>query len=58
MDATPLVREMRLYHKEGSVCFNGSIDQLINDFYIGYDFNNAPIIDSDGNILEKIALKP
>ena len=58
MDATPLVREMRLYHKEGSVCFNGSIDQLIDDFYIGYDFNNAPIIDSDGNILEKIALKP
>lgn len=52
----PLSREMRLYNKLGSVYFSGSIELLKSDFYTGYDFKNAPVLDSSGTQIEVVAL--
>ncbi len=51
-DSNPLTREMRLYHKDGSVHFTGSVELLIREFYTGYDYKNAPIVDENGNEIE------
>lgn len=56
MNANPLVREMRLYHQNGSVAFNGSVEQMIESFYIGYDYTNANVVDTEGHTLETVAL--
>ncbi|PPK72133.1 hypothetical protein B0F88_105245 [Methylobacter tundripaludum] len=56
MNANPLVREMTLYHNYNSVYFSGSIEHLISEFYIGYDYKNAPVLDENGNTLETVQL--
>lgn len=50
----PLIREMRLYHKGGSVCFDGSVKCLIGEFYTGYKFRNVPIVDAHGIEIDKV----
>lgn len=57
-NANPLIREMRLYHKHTSVGFSGRFEELISDFYNGYDYKNAPVLDGSGNILETVKLNP
>lgn len=55
-NSCPLAREIRLYHKSGSVEFAGSLQAVTNGFYTGYDYKNAPVTDANGNIVETVDL--
>ncbi len=51
-----LSREMRLYNKSGLVYFSGSIDLLIADFYTGYDYKDAQVLDFNGREIKVVKL--
>jgi hypothetical protein len=55
-NANPLVREMILYHNNSSVYFAGSVEHLIREFYTGYEFKEAPVVDQDGKTIETVQL--
>ncbi|HHO55347.1 MAG TPA: hypothetical protein ENK21_03090 [Trueperaceae bacterium] len=55
-NSNPLAREMRLYHKSGSVCFSGRDESIPQEFYIAYKFNPVPILDSTGNKIAEVNL--
>ncbi len=55
-NSNPLAREMRLYHKSGSVEFTGSVQSLTNEFYTGYSYKDAPVSDANGRTIETVDL--
>ncbi|WP_200764032.1 hypothetical protein [Nitrosophilus alvini] len=54
LNSTPLIREMRLYHKGNSIGFTGTLAEIKNTFYCNYDFTDIEILDQDGKIIETI----
>jgi len=52
-----LIREMRLYHKDTSYEFKGTIGEIEKDFRVDYDFRNVELYDANGNKTSEYIIK-